>query len=427
MKCEKCGFNIEGSNESCKNCGAPIENKKVVYPKKGKHIDIEDIVEEKEVLTFNQAKRGVRNFFLFLLLFIIIGAVYFLGVFIVNSFSTELFNNYNDIMDNSPLALIYLGADEKLDEACNEYALNYDFDYINIDVGKLSFSRKRQLREELNIYNLTSTLVIVKNGQPITYFSKLKTTDELLNFLQKNYLVPNFLDNPKEILEQFKVSSTATEDTIIFLATNYTDKTDEKARSSQTISEENGLIYQEIKGYALSQRQLIKLMTQIGFSEIQDDLILYVSEGKIVSTFEAKETSESEYFHLFSNRGIIDINSGSYLKKILKKDFLKIVDEKKTNVILIETTDCSYCERVKPILGKISSQNEITIYYLDATKIREDVSDKIKELGYKEGLTTTPFVLIVENGKYRDSIIGLADKDLYSSKFLEYGIIKEEV
>ena len=48
MKCEKCGFNIEGSNESCKNCGAPIENKKVVYPKKGKHIDIEDIVEENQ-------------------------------------------------------------------------------------------------------------------------------------------------------------------------------------------------------------------------------------------------------------------------------------------------------------------------------------------------------------------------------------------
>ena len=424
MKCEKCGFHYDIMNDTCTNCGAPLENKKDVELKKGKHIDIEEQEEEKEQLSFKETKRGVRNFFLFLILSIIITLVYFLGLFLMNSFSQEVMEQYQDIMDNASLALIYLGNDQIIDEKCEQYALDYDFDYLNIDAKSLSLSRKRKLRKELNIYNLTATLVIVENGKPVTYYSNIKDTEELLLFLQENLVVPSILDNPKEIMSQFKTAVVAQEPTIIYLVTKYDEDVTIKADAIQTISEENGLIYQEIKGYALSQKQLKKIMSQLGFSEIQDDLIIYVNERKITTIVEAQETTESGYFHLFSNRGIINVGFVDSLKSINQKNFLEIIKEKKTNVIFIGTEECSYCERVQTILGQLALQNELTIYYLDATNNTAKISEIIKDLGHTDGLTDTPFVLIVENGKYRSSVIGLADKKLYMDKFLEYGVIK---
>ena len=69
MVCKKCGHKLSSVDKVCDNCGTPIELQKEenVISKKGKHIDIEDITEEKDALSFNETKRGVRNFLLFLL------------------------------------------------------------------------------------------------------------------------------------------------------------------------------------------------------------------------------------------------------------------------------------------------------------------------------------------------------------------------
>lgn len=427
MKCEKCEHVNSDSLNSCENCGAPLNNdlkEKNIYPKKGKHIDIEDITEEKEQPSFSQTKIKVRNFLLFLLLIVIIGAVYLVGVLMTETFSQEVFKKYKDIMEHSSLALIYLGYDEDINQKCIDYSENYGFDYVNIEANKISLSKKKKLRNELNIYNLTSTLVVVQDGVPITYYSKVASTDELLEFLQENYLVPMKIEDTTETLELFKNSVVALDDTIIYLPTKYEDETEIKSKAIQEICEENGMLYVEVKGYVLSNKQLKKVMSQIGFSEIQDDLVLYVSDGKVVTVLEADKTSEDAYFHLFTNRGIIDVTSGDYLKEINKSKFAKIVEEKKLNVIFISTDDCSYCERVKPVLGKIAAQNNLVIYHLNATKDKTKISNMIKELGYDDGLTLTPFVLLVENNRYVDSIIGLADKELYNNKFVEYGVIK---
>ena len=101
-----------------------------------------------------------------------------------------------------------------------------------------------------------------------------------------------------------------------------------------------------------------------------------------------------------------------------------MVEEKGKHVFFITFDSCKYCDNVQSILSQISKSENIEIYYLDATKEKEEVSNIIINLGYEDGLTITPFVLIVEHNKYIDSIIGMADKDLYTNKFTEYGLIK---
>lgn len=430
MICEKCGHQNIDENAICNNCGTPMkkdEDKNIVPVfklQKGKHIDIEDIQEEKEQPSFSQTKRKVRNFLLLLLLFVIIGAIFSLGGMLLNSFSQKIINQYDDIMEHSSLALIYLGYDKKIDEKCSYYAQNYGFDYLNIEANKMSLSRKKKLRKELNIYNLTSTLVIVQDGVPIAYYSKISSLEDTLEFLQKNYLVPSIIGDTKPSLSIFDELTVSKEEAIIYLPTSYSDDTDDKSEIIKDICEENGLQYGEVKGYLLSLKQLKNIMFRIGFSEVQQDLILYVDDGKIADIIDVAKVQKNEYFHLFLNRGIINVASGDVLIKISQSKFLKLIKEKELNVVFVGSKNCLYCDRVRPILGKIATQNKIDIYYLEVTDNKERISNAIKKLGYEDGLTTTPFILFVENNKYVDSIIGLADKELYITKFVEYGFIK---
>lgn len=425
MICKKCGHDISDVDKICENCGTPIENEKEekVSPKKGKHIDIEDITEEKEGLSFNETKRGVRNFLLFLLLGVILILMYILGSFILDNAYEKVFNEYEDILKYSKLGVVYLGTDEEIANICNDYSLNYEFDFVHIETNKISKSKKEQLRKELNIYNVNSTVVIVQDGVPLTS-AIIKEQDELVTYLQKNKIIPTIIADTTDILSDYKEALASKEETIVYIPTSLSDDTNTKSKLIKEISDDNNLKYYEIDAYLLSYKQLKNIMSQLGFSEIQDDLLLYINNGEILYTLDADGTTEKYYFQLLANRGIIDVTSGEYIVTISSNKFKTMVQEKEKNVIFIATDSCKYCDNVKSILSQIAKTESVEIYYLDATKEKDEVSNIIVDLGYDEGMTVTPFVLIVENNKYIDSIIGLADKDLYMNKFIEYGVIK---
>lgn len=425
MICKKCGHIINDEDKTCESCGTPIdfEKEEKVSPKKGKHIDIEDIEEEKEALSFNETKRGVRNFLLFLLLGVIIIAAYILGSYILDNAYSKVFDKYEDIFKYSKLGVIYIGNNEKISELCNDYSLNYEFDFVYLEKNKISKSKKEKLKKELNVYNVNSTIVIVQDGVPISS-AVVKNEDELVTYLQKHKVIPTIISDTNDTLSDYKEAISSVDETIIYIPTTLRDNTKEKSKIIAKISNDNNLKYYEIDGYLLSYKQLKSIMSQLGFSEIQDDLLLYVRNGEILYTLDADETSEKYYFQLLANRGIIDVASGEYLVTISSNKFKAMIQEKDKKVIFITVDSCKYCDNVQSILSQIAKIEKIEIYYLDATDEVDEVSNLIVDLGYKDGLTITPFVVIVENNKYIDSIIGLADKELYMNKFIEYGVIK---
>lgn len=425
MVCKKCGHKLSSVDKVCDNCGTPIELEKEenVISKKGKHIDIEDITEEKDALSFNETKRGVRNFLLFLLLGVILLVGYIVGSFILDKAYASVFAKYEDVLKYSKLGIIYIGNNNEISEICNEYSLNYEFDFVYLEKNKISKSKREKLKKELNIYNVNSTVVIVQDGVPISS-SIVKNKEELVTYLQKNRVIPEIISDTNDTLSNYKEAISSKEEAIIYLPTSLTDDTKEKSEVISKISKDNNLNYFEVDGYLLSYKQLKNIMSQLGFSEIQDDLLLYVRNGEILYILDADKTSEKYYFQLLANRGIIDVTSGEYLVTISSNKFKTMVEEKGKHVFFITFDSCKYCDNVQSILSQISKTENIEIYYLDATKEKEEVSNIIINLGYKDGLTITPFVLIVENNKYIDSIIGMADKDLYTNKFTEYGVIK---
>ena len=362
MICKKCGHNISDVDKICENCGTPIEKEKEenVSPKKGKHIDIEDITEEKEGLSFNETKRGVRNFLLFLLLGVILILMYILGSFILDNAYEKVFNEYKDILKYSKLGVIYLGTDEEIANICNDYSLNYEFDFVHIETNKISKSKKEQLRKELNIYNVNSTVVIVQDGVPLTS-AIIKDQDALVTYLQKNKIIPTIIADTTDILSDYKEALASKEETIIYIPTSLSDDTNTKSKLIKEISNDNNLKYYEIDAYLLSYKQLKNIMSQLGFSEIQDDLLLYINNGEILYTLDADGTTEKYYFQLLANRGIIDVTSGEYIVTISSNKFKTMVQEKEKNVIFIATDSCKYCDNVKSILSQIAKTENVEI------------------------------------------------------------------
>ena len=97
MKCVKCGYENIELNDICENCKSPLKEKeeeKNLLTKKGKHIDIEDFTEEKEQPSFNQTKKSVKNFLLFLLIFVLLGIIYLVSSLVIDSFSEEMLEEF---------------------------------------------------------------------------------------------------------------------------------------------------------------------------------------------------------------------------------------------------------------------------------------------------------------------------------------------
>ena len=102
-----------------------------------------------------------------------------------------------------------------------------------------------------------------------------------------------------------------------------------------------------------------------------------------------------------------------------------LVASKDKIIMMIGSNDCQYCERLKPIIGKIGIQNNITIYYFKpADEELGSVEEYLTSLGYKEVKLSTPLIMITENSQLLDYIIGLSDKSLYEEKFVEFGVIR---
>ncbi len=428
MKCESCGHANSSYSIVCEKCGAPlkIEENELLqkkYHDKGKHIDIEEIVEIHDELDFNKTRKKVRSVIVFVIVFSLAFLLYFLATYLLDEGSKEVLNTYSDYMENSSLALFYFGDDNELDSLYEDYSKNYGFDYLNIQTNKISQKNRRKIQRELNVYNVTSALVIVKNGVPLASFTQINDEEKVLEFLQVNEVIPQYLGDTEKELETFKNVFDSENPILLYFPTSYHSDIEKSEESIKAIAEQYDLEYQEVKGYILSKRQLLKLMSQLGYTEIQDDLILYIIDGKVEKA--VIDTEKKSYFQLLSSYGIIDTSTANYLVHISENQFFELMkDEKSKHVILIGSNECNYCDRVKPVLGQLANQKQIVIYYLDASNKWDMISEKVKEMGLETGLTSTPFMMIVEKNIILGHIVGPAKKDLYLETLTEMGVIR---
>ncbi len=430
MKCDKCGHDNNKYSVICEQCGAPLDIEKnpflqEKYHHKGKHIDIEEIEKVKPKPDFNTTRKTVSKVLVILFIVLFAAFCYVVGTYLIDRESEEMWKTYQNYRDNSSLAVFYFGEEDEINQLCEEYAKTYEFDYLQVLPSKISRHRKQTIKEEMNIYNLTTTVVVVQNQEPVGLLSNV-TKENLVPFLQEEEAIPYYFDNPEETLETFREAFGQEQPTLIYLPTSYRETLSKNSETLQSIAEEYSIQYYEVLGYTLSKKQLLHIMTQLGYSEIQDDLIIYVRDGQIQQVIVDERKNAKLYFNLLESSEIIDTSNTKTLIELSLSEWKKLVtDEKQKYVVLVRGDEnAAQCDRAESILEQIAMQNQIDIYLLDITEHRQEVSDYVVDLGVDTGITNLPFLMVVEKNHILDYIVGLTTKELYVDKLLELGVIR---
>ena len=428
MRCDKCGYENSKYDIICEKCGFPlnIENNielKDKYNSKPRAIDIEEIKPDHSEEIFNNLKLRVRYVVVFILGGLFATLVLFVLALIKYSKDNDIMNKYKSFMNSDGIGLIYIGDDKEVDKKINKYSINYEFEYLYVDTSKISKLKVNKIKSKLKLDKISSTLVVVNNGKVINSMNGSNTDDDKLDkFLKDNNVIPNILTETDKYIKKFDDAIKSSEPMIIYLANNDNDSNKKHNDSLKSFCDNYDIKYTFVEGYYLNDEQKLKLLSKVNYNEIHDELLIIIDEGKVKSASEYVPNDEKDYFELASTYGIIDISSANNLKNININKLKELFDSKERNIILFTSNDCVYCEKLKPILGKISIINNIAIYLYNSNNNLE-LSDLLSKYGYNE-MISTPSVIIIDNSKVIDIIVGLSDKKIYEDKLKEIGIIR---
>ena len=428
MRCEKCGYENSEYDIICEKCGFPlsIENNidlKNKYNNKPKAIDIEEITPDHSEAIFNNLKQKVRYVVVFILGGLFATLVLYVIALIKYTKDNDIMTKYKKLMNNDGLGLIYIGEDKDVDKLINKYSNNYEFEYLYINTDKISKLKVNKIKSKLKLQKIDSTLVIVDSGKIIDTMDKANTdNDDIEVFLKKNNVIPKILTETDKYIKKFEDALKSEEPMILYIANNDNESNQKHNELLESFCDNYDINYTFVEGYYLNNKQKIKLLSKVNYNEIHDELLIIVDEGEVKTVTEFVSNEKKDYFDLASTYGIIDVSSAKNLKQINEKTLKNILDSKEKSIILFTSDDCVYCEKIKPILGKISIINNITIYTYNVDNLNT-LGELLTKYGYSDTIST-PSVIIVDNSKVIDIIIGLSDKKIYEEKFKEQGIIR---
>ena len=427
MKCEKCGYSNSEYDIICEECGAPlnIENNielQKKYNNKQKAIDIERIVPDNTELVFNRTKKKVSYMLIILFILFIFGIIFFIGYIYNDSKQNDIMNQLNDFLVTNKLGVIYIGNDSEIKNKLNEYTDIYNLNYKYFDSKKINRIKKQKIKNKLKVKNINNTIFVLKDNKVI---DSTNNKDEIDKLLQKNNVLPKYLGDAKKVVENCDKSLLSDEPLVMYIANNKNDSNEEHQKKISEFCEEYDINYTFIEGYYLTDIQKLKLLNKINYSEIHDELIIIIDERKVLKVTETVPNDKKEYFEIISSYGIIDERSAREFDRVNLKEFNTLISNKDKNVILIENNDCTYCEKLKPIVGKIALKNNFKVYSVVLDESNKDsIEVKLKEIGFNEEKVVPPLVLVIQDNHLLDYIVGLSDKNIYVDKFTELGIIR---
>ena len=431
MKCEKCGFQNSEYDIICENCGSPlnIENNLELqkkYNHKQRAIDIEQIKPEAKDNTFDATRKRVMGVMLILIALIVILLVMIFSNILDSIKSKEIITQVDTFIENKKDGIIYLGNDEKASDLLLEYSEEYEYNYLFVNTSNITAVKRNKLKNKFGINEINNTVIILKDEKLKHYINNYKynSKEEALNYLQENGVLPKYLSDPNIVINNFDTAISSKDPSIIYYVSDKKKSYDNVHQKLKDVSETYSLKYTFIEGYYLTGIQQLKLLKKLNYNEYHEEVLIIVDEGKVKGLIEKpSEDSNNDYFAIMTNYGIIDSNSAQRLGAINYNKMKELISSKSKNVILIVKDNCPYCDRLKPILGKISIQNDKTFYYYKISN-EEVLLKYLKSIGLQEDKLSVPMVLITENNMILDHIIGYSEKSYYDEKLKELGVIR---
>lgn len=254
------------------------------------------------------------------------------------------------------------------------------------------------------------------------------------NVRQKGIIVD---DEIKELMEDFNEEFNSKERTVIFYASSGCGYCELQKPILESIAEDYDMDYLEIDSAILGEKQRNEILEKLGIKQATPTTVI-VQNGKVIDVAEGY-TEGSAYVEFFSRNELIPEDAvykeEANITFIDYNDYSEIIKDDDIEVVVIGQTTCSHCIAYKPTLNKVAGEYDVTINYLDLTKMTEEeynnFSQSLKDIGYnapeflEDGSFGTPLTLIIKNGKVFDYISGQRTKSQLVRELTKSGLISE--
>lgn len=413
MNCIKCGSKNIDENLICLDCGNDNH--------KGNHIDIEDLKPQaKKSNNFEKTRKIILASFIFGFMVLVSFGVTLLVYFIKDKSNAKLIDEYRNLRKNSSVFVLYMGYNDEYDDILNLYKQYYEYDYLKINNSRLTRKNTKMFENEFNLSKLKNSIIIYKKGD-FVLASNFSNKKELLNNLKKGKVIPTIIENPKKEKELFSNALSSNEASLIYISFVKNNLIEEKDTIFKELCDNYKIKYQFIRGYIFSEQQILNYLSQYGYSSMKNGLIIILEDGNVKKTIDLDDLYFDDYVEIFQNYDIIN-SMGDSLKYIDLEAFNGLVNDNQKHIVVFGNQKCKYCESIKYILGSISKDNKIDIYYVNLED-EFNILDRLKEYNY-QGTNTYPLTIVIENKNILDYVIGLSEKEYYINLFTKDGIIR---
>lgn len=113
-----------------------------------------------------------------------------------------------------------------------------------------------------------------------------------------------------------------------------------------------------------------------------------------------------------------------YIKDISVKEFVKMVNEKKTFPLYVGNDNCSHCVAYKPTLLSVLKKYNITVYHIDNSKLTDSEKATFTKYINIAGTPTIAFIKDGEEATTLNRITGEVDEETTIEMFKSNGYIK---
>ena len=330
----------------------------------------------------------------------------------------------------------YIKTDEKILYITNDESLKYPIEildkysvsYLKINSNKLNMFEKKKLKNIINNQYINNIIVILKNGEVIDALIEYDSKEKVNMFLQEHNIIPKkIVDNVNEIVDKSKTILENDYSMIYILYSNH-DKIDKQDKLFQKISKKYSINYDRIDAYLLSESQQDQINTLLGLSEVEDQILVLIKDKKMIANIRGIHSQNTYVEALYDQNFIKELDDK--INKIDYDDLKKELEKQDKNIILIGQDICKDCDQVYNLLNGMIYNYNINVNYINLENSNSNIYDKVKNKLIKSGYTdafSLPLVIIVENNKIIDYVIGNSNEEYFLDIFIQNGVIKGDV
>lgn len=352
-----------------------------------------------------------------IIIFIIILIIFIIPIIKVKN--NDFIKNINEFIQDGTKVL-YI-TDEK---NYSDYPINifkkYEIDYLYLDSTNFSKYEKSKLEKIINSKYLTDIIVIYEDGEIVDAIIEYEDEESLNVFLQQYKIIPEVISDIKGIFENVKTSLESSI-SIMYLPYKLDQKIEEQDKILSKLSKKYDIEYNKINAYLLSGVQQQKLNSILQISSVDDQIVIFIKDGKITGSVRGINDRDEYKSKLYEYKLIYEITD--YVNNIDYDEFIDLISSKEKSIILVGKENSKDCETIIEELKSIIIENDIKINYFITDDIDKIIQSELKKIDFNDGFTL-PIMLIMEDGRLLDYVIGVSSKEFYIDIFTENGIIK---